>query len=322
MILPPPRFTGVPINCQVFPPASTTTTKIPTTSVASTVTASDDTKTTDRELPPLSAPPSPVVQQVYYQPNHKIEMSIYEQYWDIVNPSGISYVSGTDIVHFFRKSELDHKVLHKIWSLSTPSGSSNMSRIQFYTALRYITILQNNSSNGYNNIPISFVTTELLQRTSFMKYPPPRFAGVPINIKEAYCPFPSKLSDALYAATSEDISKYIKLFTTFDTDKDRFITGQDAITIFSKFGLDRMTLGSIWDMSDVDKDGRLVSLAALLQYPIPAPLPPVHIKDNDVFVDLVVSRPDTVQNGVVNDDNMTDNTLSRLELRPFWGTWD
>lgn len=50
-------------------------------------------------------------------------------------------------VQFFQRSSIDRGFLKQIWSLSTPSAT--MSLGQFYTALRFITMIQN------GEIPIS-----------------------------------------------------------------------------------------------------------------------------------------------------------------------
>ncbi len=89
-----------------------------------------------------------------YVPQSPAEKQYFDFLWDVANnrppgsdPTGSSELSGAMAVQFFQRSSIDRGFLKQIWSLSTPSAT--MSLGQFYTALRFITMIQN------GEIPIS-----------------------------------------------------------------------------------------------------------------------------------------------------------------------
>jgi hypothetical protein len=74
------------------------------------------------------------------------ERNFFEGLWKYANPSG-DMLPGAAAVPFFQKSEVDTGILRQIWGLSTSGGT--MTKEQFFTALRYITMVQN------GDIPLS-----------------------------------------------------------------------------------------------------------------------------------------------------------------------
>lgn len=82
-----------------------------------------------------------------YFPKHPVELGIYEGLWKVANPSGGIDIGGGQAVEFFKKSGVDMGILKQIWGLSTPVATMNVK--QFFSALRYITMIQN------GEIPIS-----------------------------------------------------------------------------------------------------------------------------------------------------------------------
>jgi hypothetical protein len=87
-----------------------------------------------------------------YTPKISAEKAYYDYLWDVANnrPTGGDpsvELSGLAAVNFFQRSGVDKGFLKQIWSMSTPSATMNS--YQFYTALRFITMIQN------GEIPIS-----------------------------------------------------------------------------------------------------------------------------------------------------------------------
>ncbi|CAM9898503.1 unnamed protein product, partial [Hapterophycus canaliculatus] len=60
-----------------------------------------------------------------------------------------------------------------------------------------------------------------------------------------------------YAMSSQERSKYESLFPVYDSDRDGFVTGAEAVDLFSKSRLPREHLRQIWQLSDVDGDSKL-----------------------------------------------------------------
>jgi hypothetical protein len=81
-----------------------------------------------------------------YFPKPPTEKHHYDYLWLHVSPDGTD-ISGRKAVEFLRLSGVDSGILKQIWGLSTPV--STMNQMQFNSALRYITMVQN------GEIPIS-----------------------------------------------------------------------------------------------------------------------------------------------------------------------
>lgn len=57
--------------------------------------------------------------------------------------------------------------------------------------------------------------------------------------------------------TPSERSRYDTLFPTYSTKNDGYVYGSEAVSLFSKSGLDRQALRSIWNLADEPVDNRL-----------------------------------------------------------------
>lgn len=93
-----------------------------------------------------------------YTPRDALEIAVYEGFWGVVNSDEEMEISGSQAINFFKKSGIhDVGILMQIWGLCT--SSSTMTMRQFYSALRYISMIQNGEvllSKG-NPTMLSFV---------------------------------------------------------------------------------------------------------------------------------------------------------------------
>jgi hypothetical protein len=76
----------------------------------------------------------------HYYPADPTERKVYEQLWHAADTDGNGSIGGHKAVVFLKKSGLEVDVLREIWSLSTTSAAINQP--EFFTALRYITLVQ------------------------------------------------------------------------------------------------------------------------------------------------------------------------------------
>lgn len=87
-----------------------------------------------------------------YVPQNPHEKAYFDMLWEIANNRPVlgdpsAELAGLTAVNFFQRSGVDKGFLKQIWSLSTPAATMNAN--QFYSALRYIAMIQN------GEIPIS-----------------------------------------------------------------------------------------------------------------------------------------------------------------------
>mmetsp|Transcript_2695 Transcript_2695/g.4048 ORF Transcript_2695/g.4048 Transcript_2695/m.4048 type:complete len:1026 (-) Transcript_2695:127-3204(-) len=210
-----------------------------------------------------------------YIPSFPPERNFYEGLWKYANPTGGDTLPGNAAVPFFQKSEVDKGILRQIWSLSAPSNI--MKKENFFTAIRFITMVQN------GDIPIS---TEKLISSANTQLPPPKFTGVQLPPAPGPGGPPGQLPPPqAYAVSPDERTKYEGLFKTYDKDKTGFLPQAQIMPVFMKSGLDTQLLNAVWHMSDHDKDGRLnlpefiVAFHLILciskkRLPLPPGLPP------------------------------------------------
>ncbi|XP_054277606.1 epidermal growth factor receptor substrate 15-like 1 isoform X2 [Macrosteles quadrilineatus] len=193
---------------------------------------------------------------------------IYESYYLLVDPNNHGSVGALDAAKFLKKSGLSDGTLSKIWDLSDPNGKGYLNKPGFFVALKLVSLAQNG-----RDVNIANILTDV---------PPPKMADVPavlhnniINSVQA------TLSD--WAVKPHEREKYDQLFDSLQP-LNGVIPGNKVkgLLLDSKLPMD--TLGKIWDLADMDKDGSLdrhefvvamhLVYKALEKYAIPNSVPP------------------------------------------------
>jgi hypothetical protein len=181
------------------------------------------------------------------------EKSYYDLLWMTANPSGGSDLGGAAAVAFFKRSGIDTGILKQIWGYSTNGATLNIN--QFYSALRYIVMVQS------GDFPIN---RERLCSNANIDLGLPKFKDIPLPtiapIKFAPAITTGNntvMSNDNYSISEEEYKKYLDLFKQYDVDHDGYLNGQESVGIFTKSGLNKDILGTIWQFADNDKDGKL-----------------------------------------------------------------
>lgn len=77
----------------------------------------------------------------------------------LADPLGYNKVGGKDAVNFFKKSGLPIDKLKTVWTQAARTSSDNLSRDEFYVALRLIAYLQNGKEANEQaiilNVPVA-----------------------------------------------------------------------------------------------------------------------------------------------------------------------
>jgi hypothetical protein len=119
-----------------------------------------------------------------YFPSNPSEKLAYDALWALAKPQD-GTISGRSAVEFLQLSGVDNSVLRTIWTLSC-AGAPAMNINQFYTALRYISMVQKRG-------PTSEVSREQLLLTNSYDFGPPKF-NVPTaapSRNSTFPPFPA-----------------------------------------------------------------------------------------------------------------------------------
>ncbi|VVC36699.1 Hypothetical protein CINCED_3A000698 [Cinara cedri] len=195
---------------------------------------------------------------------------IYEALYNMVDPTNKGNIGPLDAANFLKKSGLSQGLLSQIWDLSDPTATGFLTKSGIFVALKLISLAQAGRDISMLNIT--------------QQSPPP-------NMGEASKQLASKIPTGLVSVVSNMNDWAMKPSERMNYDKMfeslRPVNGTVAgdkvkgLLIDSKLSVD--TLGKIWDLADMDKDGKLdqhefavamhLVYKALEKYAIPSILP-------------------------------------------------
>ncbi|TDH67979.1 hypothetical protein CCR75_003465 [Bremia lactucae] len=193
-----------------------------------------------------------------WQPPSPLEQQYYDVLFTHADDQRRNAISGKQAVAFFFRSHLDKAILREIWSLADSQQRSELSRNEFYVAMRLISMGQRGEE----------VSIQRFSQYAAMQYPLPVIEGFPPPLEmsqptQLHQNYPQNLSSMplqssrSYALTAEEKSKYDLVFRKYDTDRDGLLMGGEAVALFQMSGLDRNVLRDIWAMADITQDSKL-----------------------------------------------------------------
>ncbi|XP_054278220.1 epidermal growth factor receptor substrate 15-like isoform X2 [Macrosteles quadrilineatus] len=236
---------------------------------------------------------------------------IYESYYLLVDPNNHGSVGALDAAKFLKKSGLSDGTLSKIWDLSDPNGKGYLNKPGFFVALKLVSLAQNG-----RDVNIANILTDV---------PPPKMADVPavlhnniINSVQA------TLSD--WAVKPHEREKYDQLFDSLQP-LNGVIPGNKVkgLLLDSKLPMD--TLGKIWDLADMDKDGSLDRHEFVVPAVPPAPQAPwvVSAEERQRY-DVMFHHADVDKDGFVSGHEIKNVFLQsgvpQQVLAHIWGLCD
>ncbi|XP_014243559.1 epidermal growth factor receptor substrate 15-like 1 [Cimex lectularius] len=193
---------------------------------------------------------------------------LYEVYFASVERQGT--VPAVEAAKFLKKSELPDSLLSTIWDLSDPNAKGFLTKSGFFTALKLVSLAQLGHEVSIANL--------------MMDVPPPKLVGMapprPPS-QPTINSVPAAVND--WKMTPAERLKYETLFNSLHP-LNGVIPGSKVKGLLSDSKLPIRTLGKIWDLADMDKDGSLdrheftvamhLVYKALENYTIPNSLPP------------------------------------------------
>ena len=176
----------------------------------------------------------------------------------------VNELSGKTAVDFFRKSGLESATLKEVWAIADFTDKGRLGIEEFCVACRLIAMAQAGKP----------VTRGALAQFSWIPLDPPRFEGVYVGGASTASSSGGASSGetAARAAQQAEIhrrrsspwnvdratrDKYVGLFKGLQLDGEGELPGGTAVAFLSKSGLNRQTLKRIWDLCDVDGNGKL-----------------------------------------------------------------
>uniref|UniRef100_A0A8V0YG68 Intersectin-1 n=1 Tax=Gallus gallus TaxID=9031 RepID=A0A8V0YG68_CHICK len=223
------------------------------------------------------------------------ERAKHDQQFHSLKPTS-GFITGDQARNFFFQSGLPQPVLAQIWALADMNNDGRMDQLEFSIAMKLIKL----KLQGYQ-LPSALPPV--------MKQPPialpsaPGFATLPKSSSFSRSGPGSQLNTKLQKAQSFDVAsvppvaewavpqssrlKYRQLFNSHDKTMSGHLTGPQARTILMQSSLPQAQLATIWNLSDIDQDGKLTAEEFILAMhlidvamsgqPLPPVLPPEYI---------------------------------------------
>ncbi|XP_011143937.1 epidermal growth factor receptor substrate 15-like 1 isoform X1 [Harpegnathos saltator] len=198
--------------------------------------------------------------------------AIYEAYYNQVDPNGQGRIEAMDAARFLKKSQLSDVILSKIWDMADPQSRGNLDKSGLFVALKLCALAQSGKDLNMTNLNLEL--------------PPPKMGEIPVIPQKTITnalPVITSINNGDWSINSTEQAKYDQLFDSLQPSNG-YISGNKVkgVLMDSKLPLD--TLGKIWDLADMDKDGMLdrhefvvamhLVYKALEKYAIPSVLPP------------------------------------------------
>ncbi|KAI1091471.1 hypothetical protein F5B19DRAFT_458479 [Rostrohypoxylon terebratum] len=247
---PLPRFDGINISAAPVPPP------------AHPPIQAQGTGSGPIRIPPLS--PEKVVQYA----------TVFEK--QNLQPGGI--LPGDQAKNIFEKSGLPNEVLGRIWQLADTEQRGALVLTEFVIAMHLLSSMKSGALRGLPNIlpaalyeaatrrapaprqsptttgpPISAIPRQLsgqaqVRTTSPLGRPPlgPPPPGIPPQV-----------TGGDWLVTPAEKARFDQLYTELDKTNKGFITGEEAVPFLSRSGLPEDALAQIWDLADINSEGRL-----------------------------------------------------------------
>lgn len=185
---------------------------------------------------------------------------------------------GESAKQIFERAQLPNEILGRIWNLVDTERKGSLGLTEFIVAMHLLASFKNGSmralpqilpaglyeaaarrgiprqntgsrpvpENMASSIPRQFSGSNF-QRTSSPLAGPPQ--GPP--------PVPASPSGDGWAITPQDKAQFDQIYATVDTASRGYITGDQAVGFFSNARLPEEALAQIWDLADINSEGRL-----------------------------------------------------------------
>uniref|UniRef100_A0A803Y474 Intersectin-1 n=1 Tax=Meleagris gallopavo TaxID=9103 RepID=A0A803Y474_MELGA len=246
------------------------------------------------------------------------ERAKHDQQFHSLKPTS-GFITGDQARNFFFQSGLPQPVLAQIWALADMNNDGRMDQLEFSIAMKLIKL----KLQGYQ---LPSALPPVMKQPPIALSSAPGFAAVPPLANGAPAviqPLPafahpatlpksssfsrsgpgSQLNTKLQKAQSFDVAsvppvaewavpqssrlKYRQLFNSHDKTMSGHLTGPQARTILMQSSLPQAQLATIWNLSDIDQDGKLTAEEFILAMhlidvamsgqPLPPVLPPEYI---------------------------------------------
>ncbi|XP_058810166.1 epidermal growth factor receptor substrate 15-like 1 isoform X2 [Phymastichus coffea] len=169
---------------------------------------------------------------------------VYESLYSLVDPENCGQIRAIEAAKFLKKSNLSDIILSKIWDLSDPGSRGYLDKSGVFVALKLCALAQQGYSLSMSNIFMDVSPPNMGEDLDVIKSK----AGKMISIRSE--------SKTCWAINPLERAKYKQLFMSLEPING-YIPGNKVKGVLMDSKLPLETLGKIWDLADIDKDGKL-----------------------------------------------------------------
>ncbi|XP_077275160.1 epidermal growth factor receptor pathway substrate 15 isoform X4 [Temnothorax americanus] len=198
--------------------------------------------------------------------------AIYEAYYNQVDPNGYGRIEAMDAARFLKKSQLSDVILSKIWDMADPQSRGFLDKSGMFVALKLCALAQTGKDLNMSNLSLGVS--------------PPKMGDITVVPQKTIAnalPVITSVNNGDWSINPTERAKYDQLFDSLQPSNG-YISGNKVKGVLMDSKLPMDTLGKIWDLADMDKDGMLdrhefvvamhLVYKALEKYAIPSVLPP------------------------------------------------
>lgn len=185
---------------------------------------------------------------------------------------------GEQAKQIFEKSGLPNETLGRIWMLADTEQRGALVLTEFVIAMHLLTSMKTGALRGLPNILPAALYEAATRRApagaNIPRQQSPTTATQPISAVSRQLTGPAPIqamrtgsplgrppivaqTTGEWLVTPQDKARFDLLYDELDKSKKGFITGEEAVTFFSQSNLSEDALAQIWDLADVNSEGRL-----------------------------------------------------------------
>ncbi|KAJ8683439.1 hypothetical protein QAD02_019231 [Eretmocerus hayati] len=207
---------------------------------------------------------------------------IYEGYYKLVDPNNTGHVGAMDAAKFLKKSHLSDIILSKIWDMADPASRGFLDKSGIFVALKLCALAQQGLDMNPANMILDIAPPKMGDATSAVEIMVRNQASAPLR------------TNMNWTINPQERTKYEQLFLTLKP-VDGCVPGNKVRGVLMDSKLPLEVLGKIWDLADMDKDGKLneqefivamhLVYKALEKNAVPNVLPPELLSSAQKIVD-------------------------------------
>uniref|UniRef100_A0AAF5RVY0 EF hand family protein n=2 Tax=Wuchereria bancrofti TaxID=6293 RepID=A0AAF5RVY0_WUCBA len=194
---------------------------------------------------------------------------IYENLYKEMNVRGKDVVPAQEAAAFLKRSNLNVTALGQIWELADYSRKGYLDKTGAFIAFKLVAAVQQGQPISWNCLMLKLEPPSFASRSATPSIP--NFGAISANFNENW------------AISPADQAKYDSIFDGLNPVQGK-VPGSKVRPVLLNSGLPSTSLARIWELADMDKDGKLdrieMSVALHLVYcalqgePVPGVLPP------------------------------------------------